>query len=724
MRRRAFIVLGICGLAAVLIAAEDGSHKTWTEYLGGADSAQYSALDQINKSNVSQLQVAWTYPTEDRNNSDFNPIIVDGVMYVQAKNNALVALDAASGKELWVHPNNSRAVTGRGVSYWQSKDGSDRRLFDCVSNYLVAINAKTGEPVTSFGENGRADLRQGYEPHDPKTLVRVQNNTPGRVFENLIIMGSAASADYEGNPGNIRAFDVVTGKLVWVFHTIPHPGEFGYDTWPPDAWKTSAGVENWSEMTIDEKRGIAYIPLASPRYDFYGGNRQGQNLFGNSLVALDARTGKRLWHFQFVHHDLWDYDLPAAPKLLTVMHNGKKVDVVAQPTKMGMLFVFDRVTGKPLWPIEERPVPKSDVPGEHAWPTQPFPTLPPPFARQKFTPDDINPFIPEEERAALRDKILSSRNEGIFTPPSFRGTIEMPGHNGGANWGGTAVDPNAGLLYVQSKEIPTYLKLTDKEPRGGPAAVVGAASPAARGAAVYAQNCAGCHGADRAGQGNIPSLNGITTRLTAEEIRMTVTGGRGQMPAFSQLSERDLGALQAYLANPAAAGPAPRAPEPQPTATASTETAKGPQRYWAPVDFMFTSNRLSAIGPPWAQLTAYDLNTGKIKWQVPLGEVSSLAAEGHHNTGSFFQRGGVVVTAGGLIFSGTTTDRKFRAYDRDTGKVLWETSIPEGSESIPAVYEVNGREYVVVNAAAGNGMMGGPAAQRQGAYVVYALPGK
>ncbi len=723
MRRRAFIALGICGLAAVLIAAEDGSHKTWTEYLGGADSAQYSALDQINKSNVSQLQVAWTYPTEDKANSDFNPIVVDGVMYVQAKNNALVALDAATGKELWVHPNNSRAVTGRGVSYWQSKDGSDRRLFYCVSNYLVAINAKTGEPVTSFGENGRADLRQGYEPHDPKTLTRVQNNTPGRVFENLIIMGSAASADYEGNPGNIRAFDVVTGKLVWVFHTIPHPGEFGYDTWPPDAWKTVAGVENWSEMTIDEKRGIAYIPLASPRYDFYGANRKGQNLFGNSLVALDARTGKRLWHFQFVHHDLWDYDLPAAPKLLTVMHNGKKVDAVAQPTKMGFLFVFDRVTGKPLWPIEERPVPKSDVPGEHAWPTQPFPTVPPPFARQKFTPDEINPFIPEEERAALRDKILSSRNEGIFTPPSFRGTIEMPGHNGGANWGGTAVDPEAGLLYVQSKEIPTYLKLTDKEPRGGPAAVVGAASPAARGAAVYAQNCAGCHGADRAGQGNIPSLNGIATRLTADEIRMTVTGGRGQMPAFSQLPERDLGALQAYLANPAAAGPAP-APEPQQAAAPSAETAKGPQRYWAPVDFMFTSNRLSAIGPPWAQLTAYDLNTGKIKWQVPLGEVSSLAAEGHPNTGSFFQRGGVVVTAGGLIFSGTTTDRKFRAYDRDTGKVLWETSIPEGSESIPAVYQVNGREYVVVNAAAGNGMMGGPAAQRAGAYVAYALPAK
>jgi quinoprotein glucose dehydrogenase len=379
------------------------------------------------------------------------------------------------------------------------------------------------------------------------------------------------------------------------------------------------------------------------------------------------------------------------------------------------------VTGAPLWPIEERPVPQSDVPGEEAWPTQPFPTVPPPFARQKFTPDDINPFIPEEERAALRDKILSSRNEGLFTPPSLRGTIEMPGHNGGANWGGAAVDPEAGLLYVQSKETPTYLKLTDKEPRRGPAAVVGAASPEGRGAALYTQNCAGCHGADRAGQGPIPALTGITTRLTADQITATITGGRGQMPGFAQLSPGDLNALTAYLANPTAAGAAPRGPEPQPSKT-TTEAAKGPQRYWAPVDFLFTSNRLSAIGPPWGQLTAYDLNTGKIKWQVPMGEVSSLAAEGHKDTGAFFQRGGMVVTAGGLIFSATTSDRKFRAYDRDNGKVIWETSIPEGAESIPAVYEVGGREYVVVNAAAGNGMMGGPAAVRAGAYVAYALP--
>jgi quinoprotein glucose dehydrogenase len=729
MRIRSF-VLGLSAVALLVSAAEQHSYKDWTEYLGGADSAQYSSLKQINRSNVNQLQVAWTYATEDKSNYDFNPIVVEGVMYVQAKSNAIVALDAATGKEIWMHPNNTRAVTGRGISYWESKDRSDRRLFYCVSNYLVAIDAKTGQPISSFGEDGRADLRAGFDGRDPKTLVRIQNNTPGRVFEDMIIMGSAGGAEYDSNPGAVRAFDVRTGKLAWVFHTIPHPGEFGYDTWPPDAWKTVGGVQNWSEMTIDEQRAIAYIPLASPSYDFYGGNRKGKNLFGNSLVALDARTGKRLWHFQFVHHDLWDYDLPAAPKLLTVEHNGKKVDAIAQPTKMGFLFVFNRVTGEPLWPIEERPVPKSDVPGEEAWPTQPFPTAPPPFARQKFTADDINPYIPDDERAGLRDKILSSRNDGLYTPPSLRGTVQMPGHNGGANWGGSAVDPSAGLLYVQSKELPTYLKLDTKEPRRGPSAGVGNETPVQQGAAIYSRDCAGCHGVDRTGQASIPALTAITTRLTADEIKTTVTGGRGQMPAFSQLTPNNLDALVAYLSNPPAAA-SPTASRPfasrefseliplQPNTASST-----PQRYWAPVDFLFTSNRLSAIGPPWSQLTAYDLNTGKIKWQVPLGQVSDLASAGHTDTGSHFPRGGMVATAGGLLFSATTSDRKFRAYDRDAGKVLWETGIPEGSESTPAVYEVGGREYVVICVAAGNGMMGAPATQRAGAYIAFALPAK
>jgi quinoprotein glucose dehydrogenase len=716
---RASVVV-LCGAVVLLFAADDQPHTTWNEYLGAPDSAQYSALKQINKSNVNQLQVAWTFPTMDKNTYVFNPLIVDGEMYVLAKNNAMVALDAATGNEIWTHANDTRPVTSRGVNYWESKDRADRRLFYCAGGYLVALDARTGASVPSFGDNGRTDLKTGFD-RDPKTLTRIQNNSPGRVFENLLILGSAGGAEYESNYGVIRAFDVKTGKLAWVFNTVPHPGEFGYDTWPPDAWKTVGGVQNWSEMTLDERRGIVYIPLASPSYDFYGGNRKGQNLFSDCLLALDARSGKRLWHFQFVHHDLWDYDAPAAPKLLTVHHDGKMVDAVAQPTKQGFLFVFDRVTGQPLWPIEERAVPKSDVPGEQAWPTQPFPTKPPPFARQKFTADDVNPYIPAEERATLRDKILSARNEGLYTPPSLRGTIQMPGHNGGANWGGSAVDPDAGLLYVQAKELPTYIKLDPNRPRGGAMAVVNSnPNPAQAGLAIYSQNCAGCHGADRTGQaGAFPSLVDVTRRLTADQIKTTVTGGQGRMPGFS-LTARELDALVAYLQNqnpqenpPASAPPAPAA-----------DTNGGPRRYWAPVDFLFTSNHLSAIAPPWSQLTAYDLNTGTIKWQVPLGEVSALAAEGHTDTGSHFPRGGVVATAGGLLFSATASDRKFRAYDRDTGKVIWETSIPEASEAVPAVYEVGGREYVVICVAAGQGMMNGPAAQRAGAYVAYALPAR
>jgi quinoprotein glucose dehydrogenase len=390
------------------------------------------------------------------------------------------------------------------------------------------------------------------------------------------------------------------------------------------------------------------------------------------------------------------------------------VDAVAQPTKMGFLFVFDRVTGAPLWPIEERAVPKSDVPGEESWPTQPFPTKPPPFARQKFSADELNPFIPEAERASLRDKILSARNEGLYTPPSLRGSIQMPGHNGGGNWGGSAVDPSAGLLYVESKELPTFLKLDTRPPRTGPP----------NGPAIYSQNCAGCHGADRAGQaGAIPALTDITTRLTADQIKSVVQSGQGRMPGFSQLTPRELDALVAYLAMPGTASPPPSGrsfaaliPLADPAAT--------PQRYWSPIDFLLASNRLSAIGPPWSQLTAYDLNTGTIKWQVPLGEVTALAADGHTDTGSHWPRGGLIATAGGLLLAATTSDRKFRAYDKDTGKVIWETSIAEASEGVPAVYEVGGREYIVLCVATGNGIMGGPSAQKAGAYVAYALPEK
>jgi glucose dehydrogenase len=628
--------------ALALHAADLRSFDTWREYLGGPDSSQYSSLKQINKSNVKQLQVVWTYPTGERGNYTFNPIIVDGVMYVLAKSNSIVALDAATGKEIWTHPNQG-AVGARGINYWESKDRSSRRLFYINAGFLTAIDARTGETVQSFGDNGRVDLRVGLD-RDISKVRPLQTSNPGRVFENLIIISlPAGGVAYKAISADVHAYDTRTGKLVWVFHSIPHPGEFGYETWPEDTWQTQGGVHNWSELTVDAKRGIVYIPFGSPRYDFYGGNRHGANLFGNSLVALDARTGKRIWHYQLVHHDLWDYDNPAAPKLITVKHDGKNVDAVAQPTKQGFLFVFDRVTGNPLWPIEERPVPKSDVPGEESWPTQPFPTKPPPFARQSFTEKDINPFLPEADKAALREKLSKARNEGLFTPPSLQGTVEMPGHNGGANWGSSAVDPTKGTMYIVSKEHPTFLRLVE------PGAQV--------------------------------------ARPPASEV---------------------LG---------------PATSEPPPTDGLITY-------YDSPYDFMIQSNGLSAIGPPWSQLTAYDLNTGTILWQVPNGSVTAL--DGPRDTGAFFPRGGVVVTGGGLVFVATASDRKLRAYDQDNGKVLWEQDLPSGSEGVPAVYQVGGKEYLVVCVAAGNGMFAPTRLKSshplpppaQGAYMVFALPGK
>ncbi len=603
-------------------AQKSKSYTGWSDYGGGADAAQYSALSQVNRSNVGKLQIAWTYPAGDGGKYLFNPVVVDGVMYVLAKNNSVVALEAATGKEIWVHENPRGRVTTRGINYWESADRSERRLLFSNNNFLQAIDARTGQSVTSFGSNGRVDLREGLGRD--ATKISAQSATPGRVFENLIILGSATNQEYDSAPGDIRAFDVRSGAVAWTFHTIPHAGEFGYDTWPKDAWKTVGGANAWGEMSVDKDRGIVYVPTASPKYNFYGANRTGSNLFADCLLALNARTGKRIWHFQMVHHDIWDYDNATAPKLLTVRHNGKTVDVVAQAGKTGFLYVFNRVTGEPLWPIEERAVPRTDMAGEQAWPTQPFPSAPPPFARQKFTEKDLSPYIDDPaEKARFRDDMLSARNEGLFTPPGLRNTVEMPGNNGGANFGGAAVDPVHGTMFIVSKDFPAMLKL---------------------------------------------------------ELR----------------------------------GPAPADPS--------------QAQYRSGFGFMITSSGLSAIAPPWTTFTAYDLNTGTIKWQIPLGEVPELAAKGITSTGAHFPKVGPVVTAGGLIFTGTR-DRDIRALDVDTGKELWKAEVDAGLEGIPAVYEVNGRQYIVYCAAAqasshthatpGHPAANGPVA---GAYVAFALP--
>jgi len=753
-RKRGLARASLVGFTVVCMGGLGGSpraereaarHATWSDYLGGADSSHYSALDEINRTNVGRLEVAWEYATRDGIPYAFNPIVVDGVLYAMAKHSSIVALDATSGKELWSFSTGQRAdifggvdfLGKRGINYWESRDRSDRRLLIALNDDLVAIDARTGKAITSFGQNGRVDLREGLG-RDPKTVTRIQSATPGRIFENLIITGSATGEEYGSPPGDIRAYDVVSGKLTWTFHTVPHPGEYGYDTWPKDAWKYAGGTNAWGEITLDEKRGIAYVPLGSPTYDFYGADRTGDNLFSDCLVALDARTGKRLWHRQLVHHDLWDYDLTAAPQLLTVRHNGKAVDVVAQATKQGFLYVFDRVTGEPLWPIEERPVPKSDVPGETASPTQPFNVAPPPFARQSFTVGDINrSVLTPEEQAKWRDLLLSARNEGIYTPPSLKNTVEMPGNRGGANWGNTAVDPSTGTLYVVSMDVPAILKLVSA-PVIKPDEEEGATS-AERGRAIYEQRCALCHGATLQGRPPaVPPLVEIAHRVSAEGIKNIVSHGMGDMPAFGELRPSGLDSLVAFLSDPGAGGRRPGS-----TAESSTVKEAGPPvsetkdgagavvRYW-------TGYGLSpaAIGAPWSTITAYDLNEGTIKWKAPLGDAPQAAASYRgQNRGIFMERNGAVVTAGGLLFIATKDEGVLRAYDKDSGQLLWSTPLPAASEGVPAAYEAGGREYLVVCAASSKG--GAPVTEAQAAsgdtlakapvhraYVAFALPVK
>jgi quinoprotein glucose dehydrogenase len=745
---RLWLSIGLAsGLAGCLATAQQ-NHKTWMDYGGGPDSSHFVALDQINKSNVNRLQIAWSYPVKDDSSYVFNPVIVDGVMYVMARKSSLVALDATSGKEIWVHEN-LPGMSTRGIAYWESKDRKDRRLIFAINNFLEEIDARTGKSILNFGRKGLVDLKEGLG-RDPKSIVRIQSNSPGRVFEDLILLGSATGEGYLSPPGDLRAYNVRTGKTAWIFHTIPHPGEPGYDTWPKDAWKYSGGTNTWGEISLDEKRGIAYFPTGSPTYDYYGADRTGNNLFANCLLALDARTGKLLWHFQMVHHDMWDYDATAAPQLITVRHEGKLVDAVAQPTKQGFLFVFDRGSGKPLCPIEERAAPKSDMPGEHASPTQPFPTAPPPFARQKMTADDVNPYIlTPEERARWKDRIASMRNEGLFTPPALTETLSLPGARGGSNWGTAASNPSGGLVFLTTQDWPTIYKLSLQDPFSG------RSSGTQSGETLYEARCQTCHGVKGAGSGlGPPALAGVKARLGFDSFRQVVAGGRAEMPAFPDLDRDQLNELFTYLGSAGgraqattqlppgpvvASGGAPGGLEISSTGSVAYSPLGGPP-YPAgmdvPKDRYYTGwglypDQPFVIGPPWSSLVAFDLNNGTIKWKVPLGEDAQAAAEGAKDTGAFMaERHGIIVTSTGLVFV-ATSDGKVRAHDEDTGKVLWTGTLPGGSEGVPSMYEAGGRQYLVVPASSQINSGGGhrnpgstaaPEPSRGGAYVAFALP--
>jgi quinoprotein glucose dehydrogenase len=695
-KRFAWSVPGSAALAlAGLLTAhgearfQEESYAQWADYGGSADSMQYSSLAQVHRGNVKALQPAWFYRVGgDPVRLPFNPLVVDDVMYVAGVKNMVVALDAATGRELWTA---AAQATERGLTYWENADRTDRRLILTTNSGLRQIDAKTGRAITSFGVNGIVDMRAG----DPRRLGG-PNKSPGRVFENLIIVGSNTGEGYGSPPGDVRAFDVITGRLVWTFHTIPRPGEYGHETWPPDAWKYAGGANTWGEITLDRKNGIVFFPTGSPTHDLYGADRAGDNLFGNCLLALDARTGKRLWHFQTVHHDLWDYDLAAAPKLLTVRHNGKPIDIVAQAGKTGFLYVFERLTGKPIWPIEERPVPKSEVPGEVSSPTQPFPTKPPPFARQVFRVEDVNPFMDPAEQEKLRQAVRDAANEGVFTPSShLRHHIQFPGAWGGANWGSVAADPATGLLFVRSLEMPSYRRMSVNTP-SQPAPFTGTPREQ-EGFTVYTQICAACHG-----PGQTPMKS--PAKLGADGFRRLLRQGKEQMPAFPEdiLPPAKVDVLEAYLHS------LPLADAEQAGDEMMIRLPQNPNRYQGPAvrysgSFSagwYTSNGLPAVGPPWTQLVAYDLNEGTIKWRVPDGQAPGLADRDIPNTGTVRPRNGPVATAGGLVFAANSQDRMIRAYDRDTGQVLWSYELEANPEGIPAVYQVGGRQYLAFAAGA------------------------
>ncbi len=682
----------------------------WPSYLSDKASSQYTILDQINRDNVDQLQIAWTYGEEERsgrnrNQLECNPLIIDGVLYGTTAKLTVIALDAASGERLWQfdpygerisngETNVNRSGTNRGITYWRK--GDDARIQYVNENFLYAINARTGELVDSFGQDGRVDLKQGLGRNIDALSYSL--TSPGIIYKDLLIIGSRVSPTYPSAPGHIRAFNVVTGEQVWRFNTIPHPGEFGYETWPPEAYKTAGGANLWTGLSLDEERGLVYCPTGSPTFDYYGGDRIGANLFANTLICLDARTGKRIWHHQIVHHDLLDYDLPSPPNLFTWRKDGKEIPAVAQLTKHGYIFVFNRVTGEPLFPIEEIPVPRSEMPGEVDWPTQPKPTKPKPFVREVMTEEEITDISPESHSEILA-KYKSIKPHTPWRPPDeHMDTIVLPGMWGGAEWGGGAMDPN-GVLYFNANETPaliTMIKLKEG---------------ASVGESLYKQNCIACHGADLGGGTAfgqmVPTLIGIGSRLNDRDIQQKIVQGSAAMPPFRHLPGKDVYQLIRYIKDPSAEN------------FSKTESSRL-SAY--PIPYAHTGNNrwldskgYPAIKPPWGTMNAVDLNTGEYLWKTVFGEYPELLEQGVPPTGRN-SWGGPIVTASGLLFIAANPDGYLRAYDSKTGEEVWRYQLPVPGFATPASYSVDGKQYIVIACGGGRDTPFGDI------YVAFALP--
>jgi quinoprotein glucose dehydrogenase len=687
----------VCGLAV----AQDFSG--WRTYGGDDGNTHYSSLDQINRDNVTRLQPAWTYasargaPLPPSSELQVNPIVVDGVLYGRNPQYNVFAVDAASGRELWTFDPALEHVglsNMRGLSYWEGRQG--KRILFSTGHFLMALDAKTGRPLETFGERGRVDLRRGLG-RDPE-LVSINAPSPGVIFERLIIMGSAVTETAGAAPGDIRAYDVVTGELVWTFHTIPRPGEAGHDTWPKDAWQYAGGANAWAGMSLDRGRAVVYVPTGSPTPDFDGSGRHGDNLFGNSVIALDARTGKRLWHYQAVHHDIWDRDLSSAPTLVTVTANGRSRDLLAQASKQGVLYLLDRDTGKPVFPIAEVAVPASTVPGEKAAPTQPRVTLPEPFSRQTFAEEDLSDINPETH-AFVRDRFKEAQSFAYMRPFGLQKTILFPGFYGGANWGGGAFDPQSNLYYINAMEAPHLIHLEAVEVDKG--------TTLGLGELVFRQQCSGCHGIDLQGfYPYAPALTGLAERLDRRAATRVVQQGKGRMMPFAQLPRHELDAVVDYLYARSSGAPLAR------DSGGETETAYVFAGYNDFVDQRY----YPAVKPPWGTLNAIDLATGKRVWQVTLGEYAELTREGVPPTGTR-NYGGPVVTAGGLLIIAATSDEMLRIFDKQSGKLLWQYKLPAAGYATPSTYAIGGRQFIVVTCSGGK--LGTPSGDQ---YIAFALP--
>ena len=669
------LLLFIAGAAfAQMPAKAKGKSRDWP-YYGGPGQTRYSPLKQITRENVNQLQLAWTFDTNESSSyaSETQPIMVNGIFYGITPSHKLVALNAATGKQLWKFDSGIEGRgPNRGLTYWT--DGKEERVFIGNGTYLYAIDARSGKAAASFGDAGRIDLREGLGREPEKLSLGL--STPGVVYRDLLIIGGRMAETRGSPPGDIRAFDVRTGKVRWSFHTIPHPGEFGYDTWPEDAWSYAGSANNWAGMALDEKRGLVYVPTGSASSDFYGFDRHGDNLFANSLIALKADTGERVWHFQAVKHDIWDRDFDSPPTLVTVKQNGKMVDAVAQTSKQGWLYLFDRTSGKPLFPIEYRGYPASTVPGEQAAATQGLPTKPAPLSRQRLTEDMLTNRTPEAHKWAV-EKFRTLRSDGQFLPFALgQDTVLMPGFDGGAEWGGSAFDPESGLIYVNANDVAWWSRLVENKGGGSSGQ-------------LYLANCAACHRDDMTGAaGSIPSLMDLRGKRTADEIASVIQQGGARMPAFPNLSSTQRSAIAEYVLG----GPDKE--------LGGQETPPNvmPYRFTGYNKFL-DPDGYPAIVPPWGTLNAIDLNTGEYAWKIPLGEYPEFAEKGIKDTGTE-NYGGPIVTAGGLVFIGATNfDKKFRAFDKKTGKLLWETVLPQSGNATPITYEVGGRQYVVIYAA-------------------------